>query len=75
MYIDARTLEHQELVLKIREILAAKHGCEVNIEILISTMAEVKKIKAFVTMSGCNAEVDKKDDSYIMHVTGAPCCS
>lgn len=75
MFIDARTLEHQELVLKIREILAAKHGCEVQIEILISTMAEVKRIKAFVTMSGCKVEIDNKDDYYIMYVTGAPCCS
>lgn len=75
MYIDARILEHQEVVLKIREILAEKHGCEVQIEILVSTMAEVKRIKAFVTMSGCIVETDKKDNYFIMHVTGAPCCS
>ncbi len=75
MHIDARALETHELVLKIREILAAGHGNDLNIEILISTKAEAKKVTAFVSMSGCKSEIDKKDSYYIMRIKGTPCCA
>ncbi len=75
MHIDARELEYQELVLKVREILASCHGNDVNIEILISTLAEAKKVKSFVSMSGCKSEIDKKDSYYIMRIKGTPCCA
>ncbi len=75
MKIDARDLDLQELFIKLKEVLASKLGCDVNIEILINTLADTKKITAFVSMAGCRTEIDKKDNYYIMHVKGTPCCA
>lgn len=75
MHIDARELEYQELVLKVREMLTSKHGNDVNVEILISSIDDAKKVKAFVSMSGCKSEIDKKNSYYIMRIKGTPCCT
>jgi hypothetical protein len=75
MLIDARKLKSQELFLQLRDILGSKRGCNVQIEILINTLKDTKKVKAFVSMSGCNTNVEKKNDYYILHVSGTPCCA
>ncbi len=75
MQIDARKLGIEELLRKLKEILASQHGCDVDIDILLSTTEDAKKITAFVSMSGCTAHVDKNNNYYIMHISGTICCA
>ncbi len=75
MHIDARKLDRQELFARLKEILSSNRECGVSIEILTGTLAEAKKIEAFASMSGCRTGVDKKDDYYIIHLNGPPCCT
>lgn len=72
--IDARNLELKELFMKLKEILESELGKDVFIEILINTFTDIKKIKSFVSMSGCQTDAEKKDGYYIVRVTGTPCC-
>ena len=75
MHIDARELEISELLKKIKEILSAQRCGEVDVELQVNTVADAKKVEAFVSMSGCSAGIDKKDNYYIIHVKGNPCCT
>ncbi len=75
MRIDARDINTQELFIQLKEILSSKFGCDVHIEILTNTPADIKKITAFVSMSGCNTEIDRKEEYYIIRVKGIPCCA
>ena len=76
MYIDARKLEQKELFARLKDILSSNRDCrEVSIEILVKTSAEVNKIKAFASMSGCRTENRKEDDHYKVHLKGTPCCT
>ncbi len=75
MQIDARKLDQQELFARLKEILSKKDCGEVSIEILVGTSAEANRIKAFASMSGCRTGIDKKDDCFIIHLTGSPCCT
>lgn len=74
MHIDARAIDIKEILRKLKDILAANVSCEVDIEIVFDLEADIQKAKSFVVMSGCKAEVAKKGESYIMHITGGPCC-
>ncbi len=74
MVIDARNLQLEELFRRLREILASKIGTEVFIEILFDTHTDTKKIKAFVSMSGCQMEIGEKEGDKILRITGSPCC-
>jgi len=75
MQIDARELGLEELLKQLKEILASQRGCDVDIDILLRTKRDEKKITAFVSMSGCAAHIDKKDNYYIMHISGTICCA
>jgi len=75
MEIDARELDMQDLFKKLKENLSCKCGSDVSIDILLNTTEEARKISAFVSMSGCKTEIDKKGECYIMHISGTPCCS
>ena len=74
MEIDGRYSELHEILLQIREILAASVGREVLMEVLIKTPNEARKVKAFVSMSGCKVHMDKKNGHFVVRVTGAVCC-
>ncbi len=76
MQIDARKLGEQELFAKLKEALSSSRECgDISLEILVKTEAEANRIKAFASMSGCRAGIDKKDDLIIVHLEGNPCCS
>ena len=76
MHIDARKLDQQELFARLKEILLSNKECrEVSIEILVGTLAEANKIKAFASMSGCRTENGKEGDHYKIHLKGTPCCT
>ncbi len=75
MHIDARELESHDLLIKLKEILSSNRECNMSIDILVKTVSDAKKIIGFVSMSGCTAEIDKKDNFCIIHVRGIPCCT
>jgi hypothetical protein len=72
--IDARNIELHDLVIKLKDLLSTKLGEDVEITISIATWENAKKIKTFFSMSGCQSIVNKKDEYYIIEVTGNPCC-
>jgi hypothetical protein len=75
MHIDARSLDVQEVLSKLKELLSSACGREVDIEITINSLSEAAKVKAFATMSGCRTEVAKKGECYIIYIKGIPCCT
>ncbi len=75
MHIDARQLDLQDLLKQLKEVLATNIGSEVNIEVLVSSREDARKVTGFVSMSGCCAKVDKTDNYYIIHVAGNICCA
>lgn len=75
MQIDARELEITELLKKLKEILSSQRCGEVNVDLNVKTAADAKKIEAFASMSGCSTKIDKKDNYYLVHVKGNPCCT
>ncbi len=72
---DTRELEIGEVFIKLKDLLASKLGKDVSIRICVYSQSEAAKIKAFITMSGCQIKVDKKEECYILHITGCPCCA
>ncbi|MCK5504140.1 MAG: hypothetical protein KAJ10_03210 [Thermodesulfovibrionia bacterium] len=72
--LDTKELELKELFIELKDILTSKLGKEVSIRICVYSQSEAAKIKAFITMSGCQIKVDKKEGCYILHITGCPCC-
>lgn len=74
MHIDASAIDLKALLLKLKDILAAQVGYEVDIEIVFAAGADVQKVKAFAAMSGCKAEITSKDGKSHIHITGTPCC-
>ncbi len=76
MQIDAREIDQQDLLLRLKDELSSRHGCDnVQIDVMVRLEVDVKRIIAFVSMSGCMAEIDKKDNYYLIHVRGIPCCT
>jgi len=74
MVIDARRLELQELFKRLKEIFASGCGADVFIEVLVDTSANIKQIKAFISMTGCRTAIEERDGNYIVRITGTPCC-
>jgi hypothetical protein len=75
MTIDARALDLKQLLLRMRDVLSDSVGQEVSVEVLLSSADETKRLRAFVSMSGCLTTVEKKEDYYIVHITGSVCCA
>jgi hypothetical protein len=75
MIVDARTLDTRELLLRMRDVLADHCGREVSVEVFLSSDRETKRLKAFVSMSGCQTIVEKKEGYYIVRITGSVCCA
>ncbi len=73
--LDANKNTLESILLKLKEILASKYGSEVSIKVLTNSKADAKKVKAFVSMSGCQTNVDEKNECYIIYITGSPCCA
>jgi hypothetical protein len=75
MVIDARGVELKELFVKLKEILSTDGRCgDVCIEILLDTHNAAQKVRAFVSMTGCQTEIKEKKGCYVLYVTGSPCC-
>ncbi len=75
MTVDARTLDSKELLMRMRDLLADHCGREVSIEVFLSGERDTKRLRAFVSMSGCLTTVEQKEGYYIVRVTGSVCCA
>ncbi len=75
MNIDARGLDVQDVLKRIREVFDAGRGKDVQIEILIDKEADKKKVKSFIAMSGCRATIEERADGCRITVRGIPCCT
>ncbi len=64
----------RELFLALRDALKAEPGQEVEIDLLVDRDCEVKKVKAFLRMSGCEAKWEERDGGAVLRITGG-CCS
>lgn len=73
--LDATQGNLEEVFLKLKEMLASKLGSDVSIIVQAGSQADAKKVQAFASMSGCQTSVDKRDEWYIIHITGSPCCA
>jgi len=74
MFIDARDMKLQELFIQLREIFASLVGKDVAIDISMGSLTDAQKAAAFATMSGCKTDIEKKEDFFIVHITGQVCC-
>ncbi len=76
IHLDARKLDTKDLLKQLKEHISSACGNSISIEVLLSSDEAVRKAKAFIEMSGCTAaEIDKKDDYYIMQLRGNSCCT
>lgn len=73
--IDARNDNLQDLLKRLKDIMASTRGSDMEIDILVTNGSDAKKVQGFVAMSGGRTKIDKKDNSYIIHVTGRLCCA
>ncbi len=73
MIIDGRGIQIEETLKKVREFLNTRCSLEDAVEVLLSSTEDAKKVKAYVSMTGCITEVKKIDDHYSMIVSGGTC--
>ncbi|MBI4684153.1 MAG: hypothetical protein HY755_03025 [Nitrospirae bacterium] len=75
MIIDARkNKDSRELFRTLKDVFVKEIGNEVFIEVLVDTNETAKKVKAFASMSGCQAVAEEKDGYCVVRITGRPCC-
>ncbi len=75
MRIDGRELGSNDLLNKLKQMLSSNRECRISVDIMVNSVSDVQRVTGFVSMSGCTAEFDKKENYYIIHVRGFPCCS
>lgn len=74
MRIDGRHMNQRELLIRLKELLAESCGAEVGIEVILTTIDDAGRVKAFISMSGCDTEVVRQDGCFIVRVSGRACC-
>ncbi len=75
MQLDARDLKPEELFRKLKQMLSSC-GSNESIEVLVCDRVTAKKVKAFVSMSGCPVEIEQKGHFFILRITENTCgCS
>lgn len=74
MEIDAREIELSGLFVELKELMCSYRGKEVDIDILVKGHCDSRKLSAFALMSGCMANIEKKEEYCIVHISGHACC-
>ncbi len=74
MDINAMESGLDNTLAKLKDTLSSGHGCSVSLNITVGTEQDAKKVRAFAGMSGCSSSIDKKENHYIIHITGTSCC-
>ncbi len=76
MTIDARDKAHPETLRQIRQHFAANCTGHVDLKVLVQTHAYAMIINDFASMSKCDSNIEKKDDHFIINISGDSCsCS
>lgn len=76
MTFDARGKKHPEPLKEIREYVTSNCRGPIDFKILVDSHEYAKTISAFSEMSKCQTDVEKKDNHYVISVTGDSCaCS
>jgi len=76
MQIDTRGLKHPEPLKKIKDVVSSMCTNYVDVEVLVDTCEYGRTVKGFAEMTGCETEVEKKDDYCIVRIKGGSCkCS
>lgn len=75
MMIDAREIELMDLLLQLKEILAAQCNLEVSIDVVVRNFPDSKKVSTFAAMSGCQTETLETDGCYLVRISGNVCCA
>ncbi len=75
MHIDARSMDVQELLSKLKELMSSACGSEIDTEVTMNSLSGAKKVKSYAAMSGCRVSVEKKGECYIIFIKGIPCCT
>jgi hypothetical protein len=75
MVIDAREIELRELFLKLKDLLGCSMNNEVSFEVFVRDAGDSKKVVAFASMSGCTTAISRKNDYYVVSITGFVCCA
>lgn len=73
MLLDLRGYPEEESLKKVRDIL--RYSCPEDdiLEVLISSENLAKKLKAFLSMSGCQVEFFRSGLNWIVKSTGKNC--
>lgn len=74
MEIDAREIGLSELFVELRELMCSSCGKEVDIDILVKGYSDSRKLSTFALMSGCRTNIEKKEEYYIVRISGHACC-
>ncbi len=73
MILDLRDLKGDEPFRKVREVLKALCTEDEIIEIFLNNEAIAKRMKGFMAMSGCNVELLRTQEAWIVKMTGRNC--
>jgi len=74
MIFDGRNIEVREVLLRLKEALTSCIGEEVSIDILLKELDDVRRVKAFASMSGCVTAIEGRDGYYLLRIRGNVCC-
>ena len=64
----------REVFEKLKEIMCSFSGKEVDIEILVKSYGDSRKLSTFALMSGCKTRIEKKEEYCIVRISGYACC-
>jgi hypothetical protein len=70
MVIDGRRLRTRELFLVLRDALKMEPGHDVSIELLVDKECDFMRVRAFLRMSGCRAEMEERDGHHVVRISG-----
>jgi hypothetical protein len=72
--IDGRGIELRKLLVELKEIMCSSCGKEADIDILVKSYSDSKKLSAFALMSGYKTSIEKKEEYCIVRISGHACC-
>lgn len=70
--IDARGLKHPEPLKRLKESFSTMCSIDDYVDLIIDSDAQLKPIKTYAAMSGCEFEVRRESDFIIIRIK-SPC--
>lgn len=74
MLIDAREIELQDLLVKLREIMYESLGKEIMVDVLLKDDSDCRKVTSFAALSGLRTSVEKNGEARLVRISGSACC-